>query len=113
MKFQEGNFWTASLWTKTTTDYSGAGTGKKLLSKGTGSAVAGYAISIGNINSASSYDNRIGFVVDSPPGNNYVKSFAALPVANDGNWHHVAIVFDASSNTCRRCRLLEICQRPN
>ena len=98
LKFQEGNLWTASLWVKTTTDYSGAGTGKKLLSKGTGSAIAGYAISIGNINS-SGFDNRIGFVIDNPPGNNYAKSFTTLPVANDGNWHHVAIVFDASNNT--------------
>ncbi|MBU2543665.1 DUF2341 domain-containing protein [Patescibacteria group bacterium] len=96
--YQEGQQWTTSLWFKTTTSYTGINGGKTLFGKGTGGAVAGYAVNIGQLNSQG-YDNKIGFTIDASPGYNYVKSTDSLPVANDGSWHYVAIVFDASSGT--------------
>ncbi len=97
LNFAEGNEWTVSSWIKTSANYTGANGGKKPVLKGTGGAIAGYAVAIGQLNSAG-YDNKVGFVIDKSPGNNYVASTNSLPLVNDGNWHHVAIVFDAKNN---------------
>jgi hypothetical protein len=97
LNFAEGNEWTISSWIKTSASYTGINGGKKPMLKGTGGAIAGYAVAIGQLNSAG-YDNKIGFVIDKSPGNNYVASTNSLPLVNDGNWHHVTIVFDAKNN---------------
>lgn len=96
--YQEGNIWTVSLWLKTTGTFTGINGGKKPAGKATGNAKAGYAIAIGQINSQGQ-DNKVGFVVDKTTGYNYVKSTSSLPVANDGKWHFVSVVFDANSGT--------------
>jgi len=96
--YQNGDKWGISLWFKTTTSYTGINGGKKLFSKATGGATPGYSIAIGQLNSQG-YDNKIGFVIDQSPGNNYVLSSNSLPVANDGLWHHIFVSFDATTNT--------------
>ncbi|MBP9758802.1 prepilin-type N-terminal cleavage/methylation domain-containing protein [Candidatus Dojkabacteria bacterium] len=96
--YKDGDKWGVSMWFKTTANYLGTNAGVKLFSKATGGGTYGYAIAIGQLNSQG-YDNKIGFVIDQPPGYNYVLSTNTLPVANDGNWHHVYISFDAYTNT--------------
>lgn len=96
--FQNGDVWTTTMWVKTSTSVTGVNGGVTLLSKGTGGAVAGYAVGIGQLNS-SGQDNKIGFVIDAAPGNNYMESTSSLPDVNDGKWHYVALVFDAANNS--------------
>lgn len=97
LAFDEGDEWTVSLWLKTSGTFIGVNGGKKMVSKATGGARAGYALVIGKLNS-DGYENKIGFVIDKSPGNNYAVSTDSLPVANDDKWHQAVIVFDAKNN---------------
>ncbi|MCX6793223.1 MAG: prepilin-type N-terminal cleavage/methylation domain-containing protein [Candidatus Falkowbacteria bacterium] len=95
--FQEGNYWTISLYVNTTSSYVGAGTtGADILGKAIVGATSAYAITVGNVN-GSGMDNKVGFTIDSAPGNNYSTGNPAIPALNDGLWHHIVIVYDASS----------------
>src|SRR3989344_3377260 len=84
---------------KTSRDYSGSSGGAAIFAKGTGGA-PGYAVWIGQRN-GNGFNNKIGFIVDTPPGGgwDYATSTDTLPVANDGNWHHVVLAFDATQTS--------------
>ncbi len=96
--YQNGDTWTVGAWFKTTSSITGVNGGKVIVSKGTGNAIAGYALVIGQLNSQG-YDNKLGFVIDKSPGNNLVISASGLPTINDNKWHYAAVVFDAANNT--------------